>query len=143
MINDWDRRFLGLAQHVAAWSKDPSTKVGAVITRGRRIVSLGYNGFPAGVEDHKERYDDRETKYKMIVHAERNAIIFAQQDLTGCTLYTTPFMPCSACTGFVIQAGIKRVVAPRLPDELRGRWSEDMEVSKTMFHEAGVELVLV
>jgi dCMP deaminase len=139
----WDGRLLGLANHVSTWSKDPSTKVGAVITRGNRIVSVGYNGFPQGVKDHPGRYEDREMKYKIIVHAERNAIIFAAQDLTGCTLYTTPFMPCSTCAGIVIQSGIKRVVAPELPGGLKERWGKDVDIAQQMFFEAGVELYYV
>src|SRR4051812_38103493 len=92
----WDMRFLELAAHVAGWSKDPSTKTGAVITDTRgSVISMGFNGFPMGVADTIDRLNDRETKYQMIVHCERNAIIFAQRDLSGCTLYTWPFMSCS------------------------------------------------
>ena len=74
----WDLRLLGLAKHVAEWSKDPSTKVGAVIAdQKHRVLSLGFNGFARGVKDLAQRLDDRETKYDMIIHAERNAILFA------------------------------------------------------------------
>src|SRR5690242_18395881 len=103
-VEKWDRRFLDLAKFVAQWSKDPSTKTGAVITRGREVVSVGYNGFPRDVEDAPERYNDRELKYKLIVHCERNALLFAKQDLSGCTLYTYPFMSCTPCAGMVIQS---------------------------------------
>src|SRR5450759_3287372 len=72
----WDRRFIELARFVADWSKDPSTKVGAVIVRpDRTVAALGYNGFPRGVLDHSERYDHRPTKYEMVVHAELNSIL--------------------------------------------------------------------
>ena len=137
----WDDRFLGLAQHIATWSKDPSTKVGAVIVDSdRRIVSVGYNGFPASVNDDAERYENRQKKYEMIIHGEINAILFANRDISGCTLYTWPFMPCSRCAAIVIQKGIKRVVAP----ECNGtRWENSFSLSKTMFQEAKVELNLL
>ena len=76
----WDTRFLGLAAHISAWSKDPSSQVGAVISDGNRIVSLGYNGFAAGVEDRRERLDDRDCKLNLTIHAEENAMIFAKRD---------------------------------------------------------------
>lgn len=133
----WDRRFLQLARHVSAWSKDPSTQVGAVITKENVIVSIGYNGLPRNVEDLPERYENRELKYKMIVHGEVNAIISAAQNLKNCTLYTWPFMPCSVCSGLVIQSGITRVVTPHNDNP---RWKESFELTKTMFKEAGVVL---
>jgi dCMP deaminase len=142
MVNNdkWDYRFLELAKQIASWSKDPSTKTGAVITDNQnRIVSVGYNGFPQGVEDSQERLENRELKYKMIVHCERNAIIFAKRDLKGCTLYTWPFMSCGPCAGMVIQTGITRCVAPKNDNP---RWQEDFKITEQMFHEAGVELIL-
>lgn len=136
----WDERFLRLAQHVSTWSKDPSTKVGAVIADGKnRIVSLGYNGFPRGIADTSERLTDRETKYRLVVHAERNAILFASRSLSACTLFTWPFMPCSQCAAMVIQAGVSKVVAPSYSP---ARWYVDHNLAHTMFKEANVELVL-
>jgi dCMP deaminase len=144
MSRDWDRWFLGLAQYVSTASKDPSTKVGAVIVdQKRRVVSVGYNGFARGVSDSQERYADRQTKYKMVVHAERNAILFAGRSLEYCTLYTWPFCPCSVCAAMVIQAGITRVVAPMASPELLQRWGEDMDLSRVMFHEAVVKVDLL
>ncbi len=137
---DWDMRFLRLAEHIASWSKDPSTQTGAVIIDDkRRIVSLGYNGLPQGVADTPERLNVREVKYKVIVHCERNALIFAQRDLHGCTLYTWPFMSCSVCAAMVIQAGIIRVVAPFSDNP---RWADDFKLSTELFTEAGVKIDL-
>ena len=133
----WDQRFLELAQLVSTWSKDPSTKVGAVIADDRKIISVGYNGFPEGVLDTVERYYDRETKYKYMVHAERNALLFANTSVKGMTLYTYPFMPCSECAGMVIQAGIKRVVSLINKNE---RWKKSFKITQRMFGEAGVRL---
>lgn len=136
----WDIRFLKLAEHIASWSKDPSTKTGAVITDDRTIISVGYNGFARGVEDSADRLNNRELKYRMIVHCERNAIIFANRNLNGCTIFTWPFMSCAPCAGMVIQSGITRVVAPVNDNP---RWQEDFDIAKTMFAEAGVEVVLM
>jgi dCMP deaminase len=135
----WDLRFLGMARQVAGWSKDPSTQAGAVIVGPkRRVVSVGYNGFARKVRDAKRRYADRKVKYRMVVHAEVNAAIFAERGLDGCTLYTWPFMPCAACAGQMIQHGIARVVAPRMPADKADRWAEDMALAAEQFREAGV-----
>ena len=141
MSAKWDQRYLDLAQYIAQWSKDPSTKVGAVLIDVHgQPVSFGFNGLPMYIKDTPERYTDRETKYKMIIHAERNAMLFARRDLTAATLYTWPMMPCAACAGLIIQAGIDRVVAPETPMELVERWGGDMQLATEMFEEAGVAL---
>ncbi len=139
MINSgWDNRFLEMAELVASWSKDPSTKVGAVIVdEDRRVLSLGYNGFPLGLSDDK-RLDNREIKYKMIVHAECNALLFCSEPPVGATIYTYPFMPCPKCAGMIIQTGITRVVSYKSNNE---RWSEEFALSRNMFKEAGIELL--
>lgn len=137
----WHSWFIGLAKYVASASKDPSTKVGAVIIDDdRRIVSCGYNGLPRGVEDSFERLTNRDLKYKMIVHAERNALLFARGSVKGCTLYTYPMMPCATCCSMVIQAGITKVIAPASDNP---RWQEDMKMSMELFAEAGVEVILL
>lgn len=87
-----------------------------------------------------ERYADRDLKYKMIVHCERNAIIYARQDLKGCTLYTWPFMSCAPCAAMVIQAGVKEVVAPKNDNP---RWQADFAIATQMFAEAGVAVRLL
>lgn len=140
----WDRRFLRLAKEIASWSKDPSTQTGAVIVRpDLSIASIGFNGFPRGVDDSPARYADRELKYKLIVHCERNAYVFARESLKGFALYTYPFMSCSPCAGMGIQAGIARHVAPPLPEDKRERWAADMELATRMFNEAGVRVDIV
>ncbi len=140
----WDMRFLELAKHIATWSKDPSTQCGAVIVRpDRTIASVGYNGFPRGCDDDPAIYADRARKYQRVVHCEMNAILSASEKLTGCTLYTTPFMSCDNCAKHVIQAGIKRCVAPMLPAHLQERWKDSVAASQLMFREAGIELCMV
>ncbi len=139
----WHTWFLGLAQYVATASKDPSTQVGAVVVDSqRRIVSMGFNGFPRGVEDTPARLADRPTKLSLIVHAEVNALLSMPRG-AGLVLYTWPLAPCSRCAGLVIQAGIRAVVAPRPPAALLERWETDLALAADMFEEAKVDLVVL
>jgi len=137
----WDRRFMELADFIAQWSKDPSTKVGAVIMdpRNKRIVSTGFNGFPFGVEDTADRLENLSIKYEMVVHAETNALMFAGEQANGCTLYVTPLPPCARCAVLIIQAGIKRVLSPT-PDTSKEPWKTQFEISSKMFEESGVSV---
>lgn len=131
----WHTDYLALAKFWALRkSKDPSTKVAAIIVRpDRSIVSMGYNGFPRGVKDD-DRLNHRTQKYPRVVHAEDNALLTARESLQDCSIYTWPMPPCSACTGRIIQAGIKYVYAPE-PEE---RWLESCTMGFDMFKEAGV-----
>jgi dCMP deaminase len=136
----WDRYFIKTAQQISTASKDPSTKVGAVIVRpDRTIASQGYNGFPRGIADTPERLNHRETKYSLVVHAEANAILTAREPLHGYTIYTT-FFSCAGCAKLVIQAGIKRIVSPEYDVE---RWYESMRLAHQMYDEAGVAWELI
>jgi dCMP deaminase len=145
MSNKWDKRFLELAKEISSWSKDPSTQVGAVIVNDKRlVVGMGYNGFPRGVNDSSDRYMQRELKYKLVVHAEANAILAAGKEATGGVLYVYPsfVLPpiCNECAKLVIQAGIKEVVGyiPK-DDERSKRWAESIGFSRLMVNEAGVK----
>jgi dCMP deaminase len=139
MINKWDKRFLDLAKHVSIWSKDPSTKCGAVIVGPRRnIISAGFNGFPQGMDDKLELYENREEKYSRVVHCEINALIFAGQRLPeGCTLYTHPFLSCDRCVVQMLQAGIRRFVAPKPTADQLVRWGAAFERTKKYILECG------
>ncbi len=140
----WDKRFLNLAEHIAQWSKDPSTQVGAVIAdKDNRVVSIGYNGFPKGVSDTEERYEEREVKYSLIVHAEINAILFAQKGLKNTTLYTWPLPPCERCAGFIIQSGLETVVSIEPPKgdlTVQRRWAENIRTAEMMFQESSTNM---
>jgi dCMP deaminase len=110
----WDEYFMGIAYLSSLRSKDPVTKVGAAIIRDKRVLSLGYNGMPRGCDDAKMPWgktdpDPLKTKYPFVVHAELNAILNANKDLTGSTLYVTMF-PCNECAKAIVQSGIKEVV---------------------------------
>jgi dCMP deaminase len=140
----WDKRFLGLAEYYSSFSKDPSTKVGAVLVNDQNIVvGMGYNGFPRGVVDSEERLNNRDLKYKMVVHAEVNAILTAGHNAKGTRLYVYPafFTPCicNECCKVAIQAGVKEIIGKNpVFDERMMRWKDSIEISKMMCDEAGV-----
>jgi len=139
-VSKWSDRFMDLANHVATWSKDPSTQVGCVIVdKQNRVVSLGFNGFPRGVKDIASRYQDKDTKYLFVAHAERNALDNAPLSVEGCTLYS-PLLPCNECAKSIIQKGIKKVISYH-PTEDRPHLNWD--VTQEMFREAGVQLYLI
>lgn len=140
----WDQRFLDLAQQISSWSKDPSTKVGAVAVRDRRILATGYNGFPRGVADLPGRLLDRKEKLLRTVHAEANIVSQCAKygvSLQGATIYIWPFLPCASCCTLLIQTGIKRIVTPDTP--IPDRWFDSFTASVEMLKEAGVDLVLM
>lgn len=141
-MEKWDERFCEMAQFVSEWSKDPNAKVGAVVFSKRGgDISIGYNGFPMGVEDSAERLDDPEIKLELIVHAEQNALLAAGSRAQGSTIYVWGKPVCARCAGAIIQAGVKRVVA--LSPESVGKeskWYKTGKFSEQMFAEAGVEV---
>lgn len=141
-MTKWDRRYMEMAELVASWSKDPSTRVGAVIVSpDNHVVSVGFNGFPRGIEDN-DRLNQRGTKYMNIVHAEMNALIHADRSVEGCILYTYPFQPCSQCAACIIQSGIKKIVTKRL-SKVQPKWYNDFSNARQMFDEANVELEIL
>ena len=136
----WHKRFIELAHHVAQWSKDDSTKVGAVIVDdSNRVISLGYNGPPRRVNDD---YENREQKLRRTLHAEVNALAFAHHDVSGCTIYIT-HPPCAQCAAQIIQYGIRQVVYPPPRPEFLQRWGVDHKEARAMFHESGVQVSLI
>ena len=125
MLNKWDARWLEIAGVVSTWSKDPSTKIGAIAVKDKRLVSTGYNGFPRGIQDYDDRWNNREEKYKYVVHAEMNCIYNANyhnQSLKGSTMYIV---------GLPV-----RVVAEFLDAPLK--WAKSTEITTKMFKEAGI-----
>lgn len=138
----WHHRFLCLAAHVAQWSRDPDKKVGAVIVRpDKTIASLGFNGFPRGVNDDDARYQDKELKRELVTHAEVNAILHAREPLHGYTLYVWPLAPCVRCAATIIQSGISHVVTVPLKED--SAWNATLTLAQTMFSEAGIDIAFV
>ena len=140
----WDARFMRLAKEISTWSKDPSSKIGAVIVDDeRRILATGYNGFPRGIADTEERLNNKEEKYPRIVHGELNALLGALYNgvsVKGATLYVYGLPVCSDCTKSVIQSGISRVVINMSALD-NDKWGKQWEsLSKPMFQEAGVSI---
>jgi dCMP deaminase len=105
----WDVHYLSLAIVTAALSKDPRTKVGAVVVSADgRSLSTGYNGFPIGVAESDAHWE-APAKYDRVIHAEVNAVLNAPFDTAGSTCYCT-LSPCHECLGVLINARVARVV---------------------------------
>lgn len=143
-MNKWHQRFIDLAAHIAQWSKDPSTKVGAVLVDGnKRVIGVGYNGIPTGVDDNDERLFDREKKLMYFEHAERNVIYTAAArgiNVSKCILYCT-HIPCCDCARAIIQSGIGAVYYPeKNKNGLSERWHESIRATRKMFLESGIIL---
>jgi dCMP deaminase len=135
-------KFLPDAQAARGRSKDRSTQVGAVVIDDDFNVRIsGYNGMPRGVNDDVEARHVRPTKYLYFSHAEENCVAQAARigvSLRGCTILLTSLFPCTTCARLIIQAGIKRVVAPAQPDN--DRWDDQAKVALEMLAEAGIEV---
>ena len=141
LSSKWDLRYLQLAKEVSSWSKDPSTQIGAIAvgTKGQ-VLSQGYNGFPRGIEDRVSYYENRETKYKYVVHAEMNVIYNATYNgvsLDGATLYVTGLPVCSDCAKGIIQVGIRRVVM--IEQNVPQKWIESWKTTASMFEQANID----
>jgi dCMP deaminase len=113
----FDEIYMDLATNLAQKSHCVKIKVGAVLTKDTRIVSLGYNGPPAGTHNCDEVWPDvgcpRDSKgsCSLALHAEQNAILYAAKNnvsIEGSTLYVT-LSPCIACARIIFTTGIKKV----------------------------------
>ncbi|MDY0289568.1 MAG: dCMP deaminase family protein [Sphaerochaeta sp.] len=135
----WDEYFMGVAVLSSLRSKDPNTQVGAcIVNQDHKIVGVGYNGFPIGVNDDEIPWGREgqwlDTKYPYVCHAELNAILNStSSSLKGCSLYVGLF-PCNECAKAIIQSGIKEVVF--LSDKYA--LDDNTKASKRMFDQTGV-----
>lgn len=138
-LAEWDLFQLRLARQYSTMSKDPSTKVGAVVcdSDSKHVFGLGYNGFPSYIEDSHEFLNTREKKLQYMDHAETNAINKAWGKVHGSTIVVYPFISCIKCAGSVIEEGISRVVTLDYTPE---RWKSEFEESERMLKEAGIEV---
>lgn len=136
----WDEYFMGVAFLSAQRSKDPNTQVGAcIVDQNKKIVGVGYNGFPIGCSDDQLPWDREgaygDTKYPYVCHAELNAIINSTSaNLNGCTIYIG-FFPCNECAKLIVQSGIKKIIY--LTDKYYD--TDPMKASRRMFDLAGVK----
>ena len=139
---NWDEYFMGIALLSAERSKDPKTQVGAcIVSEDNRILSIGYNGFPNGLQDYEfpwnsiapENYPEIKKDW-YVVHSELNAILnYKGESLKGTTLYVTLF-PCNECAKAIIQSGIKKVIYLEKRDNISSN------ISLTMMLRANIEL---
>ena len=142
-MNKWDKRFMELTETVAGWSScyQENRHVGAVIVQGKRVMTTGYNGAPAGIQSCVDRGECLRRKLNIpsgtraevcyAVHAEQNALIQAARmgvSVFGATMYVT-HCPCIICSRLLINAGIVRVI-------YRHEYPDDF--SKELFREANV-----
>lgn len=149
-MKDWNHWFLQGVYWVASKSKDPKTKIGAIIVKDRHIVSTGYNGLPIGVNDAIEARSQRPDKYKWSEHGERNAIYAASKfgiSTEGATLYTN-CLPCADCARGIIQSGIANVYVHHQFSEIcnsvqREQWKGHDTVTFDMFNEANINIFTV
>ena len=137
----WGEKYIHLAKEISTWSKDPSTKVGAIVVGcDGQILSQGFNGFPRGIKDSDERLNNRERKYELVVHAEMNAIYNASLNgvsLKDSTLYVYGLPICNECAKGIIQVGIKKVVATR-PQIYNSEWDKSNKNAEALLREAEV-----
>lgn len=144
MTTDWHKRFFEMCKLYSTFSKDPSRKIGAIaVDPNKKIVlSAGYNGFPRGILDTPERLNNREVKYRYVVHAEMNVIYnasFNGVSLDGCDIYVYGLPVCSECAKGIIQVGVKRVYI-LTEMEIPEIWEESFKLTRTMLEEAGIEV---
>lgn len=140
--DEWDSFFYRLAVETAHLSKDPDRKVGAIlVTPDRRQVSMGYNGFPPEVPDLPSLLQDKQFKLANMRHAEHNCLLQASFPTEGCSLYVTRF-PCKECAKRVIDAQVRRVVAPK-PNMMHHRWGSSWWMARQNLWNAGIEIAHV
>lgn len=149
--NRWENHFLEMALLNAKLSKDPSTKVGAIITTAEHdFISAGFNGLPRKLKDTEERLSNRELKLKLVVHAEMNSVLAAAKlgiRLKDCTMYIAATNndgsiwggpPCNRCLVEILQTGITKIVSYGRKDTPT-RWKESLDLSMQLIKEAGIE----
>lgn len=117
MKPSFDDIYMDLAEKLALRSHCVRAQVGAVLTKDTRIVSLGYNGPPAGTHNCDEEWPgegcakDSKGSCSLALHAEQNAILYAVKNnmsIEGTTLYVT-LSPCIACARVIFSTGIRKV----------------------------------
>lgn len=140
MTEKWNLRYMKLAYEISKWSKDPSKQIGAVLIGLKgQVISQGYNSFPRKIKDTEERYNNREIKYKYIIHAELNCIynaIYNNSDIENTVLYVYGLPVCHECAKAIIQTGIKYVFMC-YPEN--NTWTESGDLALSMFDEVGIQ----
>jgi dCMP deaminase len=148
-IPSWDELFFQDVYKYARKSKDPRTKIGAVIVKWgeKDPLSHGYNGFPRKVNDDVAARWERPEKYFWVCHAEENSILNCARtgrSTMGAIMFTQG-IPCADCAKKIIQVDIREVVVHKQWQDLEKefnwtKFQESAERSKQMFNEAGVSI---
>lgn len=143
-INDWDEIFMRSVYNIARKSKDPKTKIGAVLVRDNIPIVQCFNGFPRKIKDLPERYNNRELKRRMVAHAEENTVLVSGRlgKCTDNTICYTQGIPCSHCAIVLINGGIREIVVHKQWPNLSHspEWSSSIDLSTSMLEEAGVSI---
>lgn len=148
-VPSWDETFMHEAYWWARRSKDPRTKIGAVLVLpgDRDPISHGYNGFARAVDDNEMSRWERPEKYEWVVHAEDNAVLNCArkgQSSKGAIMYTQG-VPCSRCTDACVQGGIIEIVVHKQWQEYEKKfgwekWIESAKRSEQKLREAGIKV---
>lgn len=142
-MNKWHKRYLSLAREISTWSKDPSRQIGAVaVSEKGRVLATGYNGFPRAIRDFPYLYEDRNHKYKRVVHAEMNCIYNATYNgvcLDGSSMYIWGLPMCSECAKGALQVGITAVYWAT-DIEVPKKWADSLQDTTDLFKEASLLL---
>jgi dCMP deaminase len=141
-IPSWDELFMRHVYLIASKSKDPRTKIGAILVKDGIIISEGYNGFARNVKDKPSRYRVKEQKYPFMVHGEANAVLNTCRhgvNTTGSICYTQG-IPCNECAKTLIQAGVTEVIVHRQWPAMNQKWLASIKTTKIMFKEAKVKI---
>lgn len=142
----WIKRYMRIAREVSYWSKDPSSKIGAVIvSETGRILATGYNGFPEKMEDNPSDYENREFKYKRIIHAEENALLNALKysvNIQNSSIFVYNLPICSNCARLIAQSGISEIYLCYNDNNIT-RWKESFDISKSIFKECNIKITRI
>lgn len=130
--------FMLIAEAMSSRSKDPSTKVGAIIVDNGNIVALGYNHIPSKIKFTMSQIENREWKYPRVIHAEVDAILkLGKQFVTNAIMYCTHF-PCDRCATMIVESGIKEIYTRKVPLDMIERWGASMKLASEILTEGGV-----
>lgn len=143
-----DERFMREVYNASWQSKDPRTKIGCVIVKkdDNDILTTGFNGFPRGVLDLEERYNQREIKHNLVKHAESNACLMGARKgvcLKNSILYTQG-IPCHECAKDIIQVGVSEVVIHKQWPNLfhDEKWVKSVNLTKILFEESKIPIII-
>lgn len=129
---------------VAQESKDPNSKVGAVLLNKEGLKVNGFNKFPEGCENTPERWE-RPLKYDWVNHAEPTVICNAARmgiSTENSQLWLN-WYPCKDCAGFIVEAGVMRLFVDKEPEWDHPKWGKGFKIARQKLAEGGVEVIIM